>query len=56
MKLTDLYSPKDHEYMIDRYTKMLTGEVFTSLPDEAIAKKMEWHVAEYLRKTGQLPE
>ena len=56
-KLTEILTAKDHQRIIDRYTRMLKGDNSPAhiLPTDLL-RKIEWHTNEYLSKTGQLPE
>lgn len=56
MTLSQLFTPKDHQNSIDRYSKVLQGKIKSTLPNEDIKRKMQWHVEQYLAKTGELPE
>lgn len=54
--LTDLFSPADHQRIIMRYTRMMNGKAETKMTKAKLAEKIEWHTAEYLAKTGNLPK
>ena len=54
--LTDLFSPADHQRIINRYTRMMNGKAETKMTKAKLAEKIEWHTAEYLAKTGNLPK
>jgi len=53
-KLTTILTPKDHQYMIDLFSRKLqsAGPVET----KSLLKKIQWHAQEYVNKTGQLPK
>ena len=53
--LTSVLTAKDHQRIINRYAMMLNGKIKTQLTTKKLVEKMEWHAAEYLSKTGELP-
>lgn len=54
--LTEIFTPSDHQRIINRYTRMMKGQAKTKLTKAQLAEKIEWHAAEYLAKTGELPK
>lgn len=53
-KLTDLLTPADHQAAIERLKAKLNPA--TPELNKTIERRIEWHVNEYQKKTGELPK